>query len=235
MSAANLTIWSARICPWAQRATLVLREAGAYENGLHHEEIDLQNKPADYAQRVNPASKVPVLQVGKEGEPDTAFIPESAVVLELVAELFPDSGLSPKDPVDRAKARYFISRFHEVATSPFLHVVYQGKLEAADAALAGIEEVQQLLAKQPGKFLLGDQPTIGDLGVAPFVGRLFAFSKAGIVPESIATPLLNDPKYEAFRAYHEAITSRPSWKATFDDEYIVSASKERIEKLRAQQ
>lgn len=83
-----LLLYSARICPWAQRATLALQETG-----LPHSiyEIDLQvrsfwtaskeihcltspacaslltqNKPSWYNSKINPASKVP-------GEPE--FIP----------------------------------------------------------------------------------------------------------------------------------------------------------------
>ena len=65
--------------PWAQRATLAVEEVGAT---VKHVEIDLKNKPSWYASTVNPASKVPVLSV------DGVNIPESHVILELVADLF---------------------------------------------------------------------------------------------------------------------------------------------------
>lgn len=89
-----------------------MRHAGAYEDGtLKHVEIDLQNKPEWYAAKVNPASKVPVIRVGEEDAPGTLNIPESAVNLELVAELYPEKKLSPEDPVKRAYARYFAQRY----------------------------------------------------------------------------------------------------------------------------
>ncbi|GAA5992357.1 hypothetical protein JCM11641_007862, partial [Rhodosporidiobolus odoratus] len=174
-----LTIYSARICPWAQRATLALREVGAYANNqVDHVEIDLQNKPEWYASKVNPASKVPVLQIGREGEKDTKYIPESGVLLELVAELFPASGLSPSDPVARAEARYFAERFTQLTGPPSFAATYKSDLTQIPALLSAIESVQALLAQHEGTFLLGDQISIGDLAVAPFVGRLFANAKA---------------------------------------------------------
>ncbi|GAA6014693.1 hypothetical protein JCM10207_006905 [Rhodosporidiobolus poonsookiae] len=231
-----LTVYSARICPWAQRTTLALREVGAYNNNqVEHVEIDLQNKPDWYASKVNPASKVPVLQVGKEGDADTLFIPESGVLLELVADLFPESELSPKDPVKRAYARYFSTRFGDIAGGPFNQILLFNKTEQVPALLKGVEEIQSLLAKFPGTFLLGDKPSIGDLAVAPFIGRLFAAGKAGLLPEEAFKPLSTDAAYEPFRAYHQALTSRPSWSETFDEAYVVEFTKKRIEKMRAEQ
>ncbi|BGP38950.1 hypothetical protein JCM10449v2_002888 [Rhodotorula kratochvilovae] len=236
MTVPALTIYSARICPWAQRATLALREVGAYDNKqVEHVEIDLANKPSWYASKVNPASKVPVIAVGNEGEPNHVNIPESGVLLELVAELFPESGLSPADPVQRAEARYFAQRFTDVVTSQYMQVLLHGKTEAAPALLSGIDEIQGLLARHTGTFLLGEQPTIGDLAVAPFVGRIFVSGKAGLLPGNVFSTLSTEEKYAPFRAYHAALTSRPSWSATFDEEYIVEKTKARIEGLKKAQ
>ncbi|GAA5893982.1 hypothetical protein JCM8208_001298 [Rhodotorula glutinis] len=232
----QLTIYSARICPWAQRATLALREVGAYDNKqVEHVEIDLQNKPEWYASKVNPASKVPVISVGKEGDANQVNIPESGVLLELVADLFPDSGLNPADPVQRAEARYFAQRFTDVVTSAWYQVTMQGKPEAGAALLEGVAEVQSLLNRHKGTFLLGDKLSIGDLAVAPFVGRIFTLGKAGLIPDETFSKLASDSKFEPIRAYHDALTSRPSWKDTFDDEYIVEKMKARIEANKAQQ
>ncbi|GAA5952643.1 hypothetical protein JCM8115_003658 [Rhodotorula mucilaginosa] len=228
-----ITIFSARVCPWAQRATLALREVGAYEDGtLKHVEIDLQNKPDWYASKVNPASKVPVIRVGEEGAPGTLNIPESAVDLELVADLYPEKKLSPEDPVKRAYARYFAQRFTDVVTSPFMTALFQGKPEAADSVFTGIEEIQGMLTQFDGPFLLGNDISIGDLAVAPFVGRIFAGPKYDLLPKDFADKL-EDDKFKVFRAYRDALVTRPSWKETFDEEYVMSHMKHMIEKRRA--
>lgn len=99
---ANLVLWSARGCPWAQRVTLAL-----HETGLEHsiKEIDLQAKPAFYNDKINPASKVPVLQIGgkDENDIDVPRIPESGVLLELVSDLAKLRGgrpLKSEDPLE---------------------------------------------------------------------------------------------------------------------------------------
>ena len=40
--------------------------------------------------------------------PDSTKIAESLVLVEFVGDLFPESGILPKDPVKRAQARFFI-------------------------------------------------------------------------------------------------------------------------------
>ena len=96
-------------------------------------EINLQDKPDWYATRVNPASKVSIIsarfsllspsppfltpsrkvpvvvygspQIGPRApSPESAKIAESLVLLEFIASLYPDSGLLPKDSVERAHA-----------------------------------------------------------------------------------------------------------------------------------
>ena len=57
--------------------------------------------------------------------------------------------------------------------------LFQGKPEAAESVFAGIEEIQGMLSQFDGPFLLGNDISIGDLAVAPFVGRIFAGPKYG--------------------------------------------------------
>lgn len=121
---APLTLYSARHCPWvsfpatvsiititanliiqAHRATLALQETG-----IQHKiyEIDLQNKPVWYKDKINPASKVPVLQIGGDDEntPGVPRIPESGVLLELISDIAEERGgrsLTPADPVERGE------------------------------------------------------------------------------------------------------------------------------------
>lgn len=86
----------------SQRATLALQETQ-----LPHRitEIDLQAKPEWYDSKINPASKVPVLQVGGTDENSTGVprIPESGVLLELISDLGEARGtrsLKPKDVIE---------------------------------------------------------------------------------------------------------------------------------------
>ncbi|ORY91728.1 thioredoxin-like protein [Leucosporidium creatinivorum] len=228
MSTPELTLYSAKVCPWAQRATLALHEVGAKVN---HVEIDLKNKPSWYTTKVNPAGKVPVLQVGSDEA--GAKIPESHVILELVSDLNPGK-LLPEDAVKRAEARYFIERFNQIVSTPFFSNLLHGKEESTVCLLAGIKEIQGLLAKYEGPFALGQQISAADLGVAPFVGRIFAAGKAGLLVGSVYEALTTDATYAPFVAYHKTLTERESFKATFDEPYIIEHTKNRVKAIRAQ-
>jgi glutathione S-transferase len=95
---AELTLFSARACPFAHRTRLVLAE-----KRLDFElvEIDLQNKPAWFS-TVSNYGKVPALQHKQQR------IVESAIVNEYLDEVFPEPALLPADPGTRAVARIWI-------------------------------------------------------------------------------------------------------------------------------
>jgi len=95
---AEITLFSARACPFAHRTRLVLAE-----KRLDFElvEIDLQNKPAWFS-TVSNYGKVPALEHKQQ-----RFI-ESAIINEYVDETFPEPALLPPSPAARAHARIWI-------------------------------------------------------------------------------------------------------------------------------
>src|SRR5689334_17901425 len=89
-----LTLISHPLCPYVQRAAIVLQEKGvAYER----RDIDLANKP-DWFLRISPLGKTPVLLVDDEA------IFESAVICEYLDDTLAPR-LHPQDPLQRARHR----------------------------------------------------------------------------------------------------------------------------------
>lgn len=90
-------VYTAKVCPYAQRALLALDEAGVPYQPY---EIDLLNKPEWYESKVNAASKVPVL-VLDPGSDKQVNLPESLVIAEYVAEQYEEKmgeqALLPKE------------------------------------------------------------------------------------------------------------------------------------------
>jgi glutathione S-transferase len=97
MSTPKLELISHHLCPYVQRAAIVL-----LEKDIPHERtyIDLANKP-DWFVAISPLGKVPLLRV--EGE----LLFESAVICEYLDEITPGS-LHPIDPLQKAKHRSWI-------------------------------------------------------------------------------------------------------------------------------
>lgn len=178
---------------------------------------------------MNPASKVPAVAYGgpkttpDNPSPESQKIAESLVLLEFVADLYPNSGLLPKDPVLRAKVRFFIDAVSTKFTGPYHGVLVRG--EPAEKLFEGVEFIQSLLPSD-GKYVAGDTFTIADAAILPFLARgQVAFENdlgkfADGEGKKVWATLQTDPKYARFWKYFQDLTARDSFKQTFDAEYI---------------
>lgn len=92
-----LTLVSFDLCPYVQRAAIVLAEKGVPFERIT---IDLANKP-DWFKALSPLGKVPLLQVG-----DSVLF-ESAVIAEYLEEVY-GPALHPAAPLDKARHRAWI-------------------------------------------------------------------------------------------------------------------------------
>ncbi|KAG1725659.1 hypothetical protein EDB19DRAFT_1600713, partial [Suillus lakei] len=138
------------------------------------------------------------------------------VILEFLADLYPDSGLLPKDPVLCAKVRFFVNATTKHIEEP-CHAFVQGR-ESYDNALKGTEFIQGLL-EEGRDFAVEDHNTIADACISPHLARL------KIVPEtdlgrahvrSFSREESKGPKYAKFMKYVQRILERPSLKQTHD-------------------
>ncbi len=89
-----LALVSFDLCPYVQRAAIVLAEKGVPFQRI---DVDLSNKP-DWFRAISPLGKVPLLKVGG----DVLF--ESAVIVEYLEETH-GPALHPGDPLARARHR----------------------------------------------------------------------------------------------------------------------------------
>ena len=89
-----LTLVSFDLCPYVQRAAIVLAEKGV---PFARRDVDLAAKP-DWFTAMSPLGKVPLLQVGDE------VLFESAVIVEYLEDT-QEPALHPADPLIRARHR----------------------------------------------------------------------------------------------------------------------------------
>lgn len=94
----HLRLISHHLCPYVQRAAIVLAEKGVPFERI---DIDLADKP-DWFLAISPLGKTPVLEV------DGRAIFESAVILEYLEETH-GPALHPADPLERAEHRAWIA------------------------------------------------------------------------------------------------------------------------------
>lgn len=138
-------------------------------------------------------------------------------MLEFVADLYPDSGLLPKDPVQRARVRFFIDSLSKLA-APFIAFSHGG--ESPDKFIEALAEVQELLS--PDGFAVGERFTIADAAIAPFLGNweLRFRNEVGRFAEGVGMRLhdvfFQSERFARLQKYYANISSRQSFKNTLD-------------------
>ncbi|KAH9037330.1 glutathione S-transferase [Lactarius hengduanensis] len=234
MATPDIIFYTAKTSIYAERVEFAFQEAKA---DVTRYSIDLANKPEWYASRVNPASKVPALVYGspksdpENPSPESAKIAESLVILEFIADLYPDSGLLPKDPVERARVRFFIDAVSTKVAPPCFTFIFGG--ESPDAFIAAVAEIQELFPPA-AQFAVGDHFTIADAALAPFLGRweLLLRNDLGKFEEGtglrVYKELFQSERFARLQKYYASISSRESFKNIFDPEYLVAMAKKRL-------
>jgi glutathione S-transferase len=201
MSLPQLKLISHKLCPYVQRARIVLDEKSIpYEI----EFIDLANRP-DWFRDISPLGKVPVLLV--DGVP----LFESAVIVEYLDEITAGS-MHPTDPFDKARNRAWIEFASNTlsAIGGFYSAKDQETFEAKTELLrARFRTLENILGDGP--YFNGDQFSLVDAAFGP-VFRYFdvieRYADFGLFAET--------PKV---RAWRRALRQRPSVQRAAVEDY----------------
>jgi len=164
---ANIALYSAPSCPYAQRTRLLL-----HEKGLDFElvEVNLKQTP-DWFLELSPTGKVPLLLHGEE------MVWESAAINEYLEECHPEPALMPSSPLQRARVRIAV----DVANNTFAPLYYKLLLaETADRREGVAQRLEVTLremdrdgpgASNNGPWWAGDVLTLADIAFYPFFER----------------------------------------------------------------
>lgn len=152
-----ITLVSHALCPFVQRAAIVLQEKGV---AFARRDIDLSNKPAWFL-AVSPLGKTPVLLV------DEHSIFESAVICEYLDDVFTPR-LHPADPLERARHRGWIEFGSAVlnAIGAFYNAADEATLGSrAQDIRSRFEQLEAALGRGP--YFAGVQLSIVDAVFGP--------------------------------------------------------------------
>ena len=165
----QLELFSARVCPYAHRTRLILREK---EVEFKYTEIDLQNKPARFLAH-SPYGKVPALVHGEE------TIYESAIINEYLDEVFAEPRLMPRSSALRAKVRIWIDYCDDHFISDHYALLrnqqpeqHKSLLQKSERNFHFIEEEGMQKLSREGPYWLGAEPSLVDYAWYPFFERL---------------------------------------------------------------
>lgn len=186
-----ITLYDADRCPYCARVRIVLAE-----KGIPHETvfIDLADRPA-WLYEKNPAGKVPVL------EEDGLCIPESAVIMELLEERFPEPALLPIDAADRALVRLAVWRFDDDFSRDY-YAARRNNDGAAERFSSSLEALDARLSTSP--YLVGSSYSLADIAWFPWLPRAQAY--LGVRVED----------YPALGAWIERLAERTAIAAELD-------------------
>lgn len=198
MEDTQLTLISHPLCPFVQRAAIVLLEKGVPFERIN---VDLSNKP-DWFLALSPTGKVPLLKIGQSGEADSVLF-ESMVICEYLEETAPGAPMYPENPILRARQRAWIEFATQTMTDAwqFLHSVDGATADARRSTLR--DRLRKLEAE------LGDGPYFAGIKFG-MVDAIYAplFRYFSIIDPTAARPIFEGlPRIAAWRA---ALESHPS-------------------------
>lgn len=159
----NLTLISHPLCPFVQRAAIVLLEKGVPFDRI---DVDLASKP-EWFLALSPTGKVPLLRVGRANEPDVILF-ESMVICEYLEESQDGAKLYPVDALSRAQQRGWIEFGTATLTDAwqFLNSRDRATADAKGAALRKRSERLEEVVDQ-GPYFAGSTFSMVDVVFAP--------------------------------------------------------------------
>jgi glutathione S-transferase len=202
----QLTLISHVLCPFVQRAAIILHEKGA---AFDRVDIDLSAKP-DWFLAISPTGKVPLLKV-RTGEEEIVLF-ESVPICEYLDETQNGPAIHPDDPLLRARHRAWV----EFGTGT-LGEAWQ-LLNAKDAETASLktEMLRARLATMEaalgdGPYFAGERLSMVDAVFAPIFRFFDALDDDRLAPIFIDLPRIGE--------WRGALRGRSSVAAAVSSDY----------------
>ncbi|CAG8927487.1 unnamed protein product [Penicillium salamii] len=222
MSSPKIILYTSRLCPWAHRAHIALKESA-----LDYEEvtIDLGKPREPWYLEVNPRGLVPSLSY------DGQIITESGIVAQFIADAHPSHLLPPSGPADnalyRAELSFFVDAFFSKVLPHFfssIKAATEGERDEAAELLAAavVKEIEPLLAATEGKgpFFGGSEKlTLAEVQSGSFLLRILGFAKPehGLVSAKLPGLLQQAPR---FKRWAEATVAHDSVNFIWDEKLV---------------
>jgi len=207
MPVSNLTLISHPLCPFVQRAAIILLEKGVPFDRI---DVDLSAKP-DWFLTLSPTGKVPLLKV-RRGNSEVAVLFESMVICEYLNETQDGAPMYPDDALSRARHRAWIEFATQTMAEGWQFLNASDPVIATAKRLAFRERLEKLEGElSSGPYFAGAAFSMVDAVYAPLF-RYFA-----IINAAAAQPIFEDlPRVSDWRA---ALAVRPSVRHAVVDDY----------------
>jgi glutathione S-transferase len=208
-----MKLLNAYLSPFASRARLA----------IYAKNLPVRIEPAnlflpDYSKdpaylAVNPIGRVPTLVLD-----DGSAIPESQVIVEYLADAFPDSRLRPTDARAAAQARllaHLVEVYVQMPAGPLFAQLFAEQhdpavVEAAVAAMdEGLGHIEHFIT--PDAYAVGDALTLADCALVPF---LFFFAERMVATFERPSIIRRHPKLSR---YWSRVQADPAARCVLDE------------------
>ncbi|NER61179.1 glutathione S-transferase family protein [Pseudomonas sp. MAFF212428] len=207
MPHAQLTLISHPLCPFVQRAAIVLLEKHVPFERIN---IDLSAKPGWFL-ALSPSGKVPLLGVAL-ADSTHATLFESTAICEYLNETQGGASLYSDDALSRAQQRAW-AEFGVAALSDAWQFLNAKDLEMADSKKTAFrDKLHQLESKlDQGPYFSGSSFSMVDAVFAPI------FRYFDVLSPVVSQPIFNDlPRVSAWRS---SLADRPSVMSAVGEDY----------------
>ncbi|KAL1604280.1 hypothetical protein SLS59_004075 [Nothophoma quercina] len=229
MAGDKITLYTNHRCPWAHRAHIVIKELG-----LQYEEviIDLDKPREPWYLEVNPRGLVPAIKFNDQ------IITESGVVARFLADAYPSHLVPATGTVDaaltRARINFFVDTWFDKVGSYWFQILRADEDDKEELVKKFVETVRkeiEPLLKDADPFFGGSKKvTLAEALTAPFILRVYSFSKNGLLPKSVLEGFEGLPN---FNKWAQAVIKEESVTYIWDEAVVLPATKKKIDSLKA--
>ena len=203
----KLTLISHPLCPFVQRAAIVLLEKNVPFERI---DVDLANKP-DWFMALSPTGKVPLLKVEQPDSADVILF-ESSAICEYLNETQDGVSLYSSDALSRAQQRAWVEFGVAVLSDAWQFLNAKGSAVADDKKAAFREKLQRLENNlEQGPYFSGAAFSMVDAVFAP-VFRYF----------SLLIPIVSQPIFDNLprvSAWRDSLEQRSSVISAVSEDY----------------
>lgn len=207
MSDVQLTLISHPLCPFVQRAAIVLLEKNVPFERIN---VDLAAKP-DWFLALSPLGKVPLLKISQTDNSETILF-ESMVICEYLEESQSGADLYPIDALAKAQQRGWVEFGSATLTEAWQFLNAKDKLTADTKQITFRDKLQQLEAVlTKGPYFNGANFGMVDAVFAPIFRYL-----------DLLDPVVSQPIFENLprvNAWRKALASRKSVMTAVSEDY----------------
>lgn len=195
----DLVFYSGWFCPFNARVWSALEER---KIPYQYKEVNPYKKEGHFL-KVNPKGLVPAIEYKGKA------LYESLVLLEWLEDAFPDTEphIFSADPYQKARERLWTDHISKSIIGAFFRLLQAQEEDKRTEALGDLNKaLKTYFAEVKGPFFAGEQWTLPDIALAPFLARGYILEEhRGYDPKKVS---------EGFAEYSERLIERPSVMAT---------------------